>query len=65
MEEAADRYLIAINAQTGNLVRSGGFVGRVIAVDEQLITVDYGHPFGGEPLLCDVQVVEPPGPRTR
>jgi len=49
-------YKVDINAVKGGLVRSGPFVGRIIGVDENDITVDYRHPFGGETLTCDVKV---------
>jgi FKBP-type peptidyl-prolyl cis-trans isomerase 2 len=58
VKEYEDRYEIVINAQPGSLVRNGGIVGRIKNVDEQFITIDYGHPFGDETLLCDV-FVEP------
>lgn len=54
--EYPDRFEIVINAQPGTLVRSGGIVGRIINVDERFITIDYGHPFGGETLSCDILV---------
>lgn len=56
IREFDDRYEIAINAIPGTLVRSSGLVGRVVQVDENFITIDYGHPFGGEVLTCDVLV---------
>jgi FKBP-type peptidyl-prolyl cis-trans isomerase 2 len=56
IEERDDRYEIVIDARPGALVRSAGFVGRVTCVDDRFITIDYGYPFGGEPLLCDVLV---------
>ena len=39
-------------------MRTGPLVGRIIAVENGLFTLDYGLPFGGETLVCDV-VVEP------
>jgi FKBP-type peptidyl-prolyl cis-trans isomerase 2 len=56
VKDLPDRYEIAIDAHPGSLVRSGGYVGRVTSVDDRLITIDYGHPFGGEALSCDVVV---------
>jgi FKBP-type peptidyl-prolyl cis-trans isomerase 2 len=58
VKEYEDHYEIIINAQPGTLVRNGGIVGRITNVDERYITIDYGHPFGGEPLFCDV-LIEP------
>ena len=50
------RYEIVIDANVGTLVRSGPVVGRIVGVDERFITIDYGDPFGGEALVCDVRV---------
>jgi FKBP-type peptidyl-prolyl cis-trans isomerase 2 len=54
-EEGPD-YRIDIDARKGALVRTAGMVGRISAVDEKAITVDFSNPFGGETLLCDVTV---------
>jgi FKBP-type peptidyl-prolyl cis-trans isomerase 2 len=51
-------FRITINPDIGHLVRSGGLIGRVAAVDEEYITLDYRHPFGYEELLCEVTVAE-------
>jgi FKBP-type peptidyl-prolyl cis-trans isomerase 2 len=50
---------IAIDAKVGGLVRSGNMVGRIVAVEERIINIDYGHPFGGEVLKCDVKAARP------
>ena len=47
---------ITIDAPVGSLVRTGPLVGRVVAVDDNSFTLDYGHPFGGEELSCEVSV---------
>jgi FKBP-type peptidyl-prolyl cis-trans isomerase 2 len=65
IKESANQYQIVIDAQAGNLVRNTGYVGRIVGVDENFISIDYGHPFGGDPLLCDIQVVEQQGPGVR
>ncbi|MGA2106098.1 MAG: hypothetical protein ABSH25_00475 [Syntrophorhabdales bacterium] len=57
-------YEIVIHARAGTLVRTGALVGRIVAVDDVSFTIDYGDPFGGEPLLCDVKI-ESIGPRTQ
>jgi FKBP-type peptidyl-prolyl cis-trans isomerase 2 len=49
-------FRITINPTMGHLVRSGGLIGRVVAFDEEYITLDYRHPFGYEELLCEVTV---------
>ncbi len=51
-----DHYDIVTNAQEGHLVRSASQVGRIIKVTEKTFTIDYGNPFGGEELMCDVQI---------
>ncbi len=56
ISETPDEYRIVISADVGSLVRTGGFIGRIAAVDEAAITVDYSHAFGGEALLCGVTV---------
>jgi FKBP-type peptidyl-prolyl cis-trans isomerase 2 len=64
VNELPDRYEIVIDARQGALVRSGGYVGRITAVDDKTITIDYSHPFGEESLLCDV-LVESTAPRNK
>ncbi len=61
VREAADQYDLEIGAETGRLIRTGGMVGRISAVDKDSFTIDYGHPFAGEKLKCEVKVesVEP------
>lgn len=56
IRETARNYEIVINAKRGDLVRTGALVGRIANVDERMITIDYGHPFGYETLKCDVKV---------
>ncbi|MCK4528397.1 FKBP-type peptidyl-prolyl cis-trans isomerase [candidate division WOR-3 bacterium] len=54
--DMGDHFEIVIDAREGHLVRSGPLVGKIIDVDERLFTLDYGHPFGGEALVCDITV---------
>jgi len=56
IRELPDRYETLIDAHVGDLVRGGKLTGRITAVDDQFITVDYGNPFGGETLSCDILV---------
>jgi len=67
VQDAADRWEIVIDAHPGSLVRSGGFVGRIVNVNNRFITIDYGQPFGGEPLFCDVTIeaVKPSQPEKK
>lgn len=48
---------VSYDAPVGTLVRTGPLVGRIAVVDDNFITLDYAHPFGGEELTCDVAVV--------
>jgi FKBP-type peptidyl-prolyl cis-trans isomerase 2 len=54
-EEGRD-YKMDIEARKGALVRAAAMVGRIADVDDKVITIDFGNPFGGETLLCDVTV---------
>jgi FKBP-type peptidyl-prolyl cis-trans isomerase 2 len=47
---------ITIDPPIGELLRTGPLVARIAAVDDTSITLDYGHPFGGEELTCNVTV---------
>ncbi len=60
IREKEKNYEIVIDTPIGKLVRSGGLVGRISEVESRLFTVDYGHPFGGETLTCDVKVEPAP-----
>ncbi len=52
-------YEIEIKAEQGALVRTGPLVGVIIDVKDRLFTLDYGRPFGGRTLACDIEVEEP------
>ena len=54
-----DHFDIVIDAHVGDLVRTGWLVGRIVEVGDQTITIDYGHPLGGETLTCDVLAESP------
>ena len=56
VRETEKEYEIVIDATVGSLIRTARLVGRVTAVDDKNITVDYRNPFGREPLTCDVKV---------
>lgn len=49
-------YKLDIDARKGALVRTGEMVGHISDVDDKAVTVDFGNPFGGETLLCEVTV---------
>ncbi|MGC9966102.1 MAG: hypothetical protein ABSE08_11915 [Syntrophobacteraceae bacterium] len=56
IRENEKNYEIVIDASVGSLVRTRGLVGRISEVRDGSIVVDYGHPFGGETLTCDIKV---------
>ena len=58
VRDGGDRYEVVIDAQIGRLVRTQHLVGRISEIDERhdVFVTDYGHPFGGETLLCDVEI---------
>ena len=55
IRENGNQYEIAIGAIKGNLVRTQAFVGRISDVQDKMFTIDFGNPFGGEPLACEVK----------
>ena len=60
--DRGDYYEIVIDAQVGALVRTGPLVGRIAEVGEKMFTLDYGQPFGGKTLSCEVEANSSPGP---
>ena len=56
IKELPDRFEIVIDAKQGDLIRSGELIGRVLITDDRDITIDFGHPFGGESLKCDLLI---------
>ena len=58
IHDKGDHYEIVLQAKKGDIVRSGPLVGRLIDVDDRSVTIDYGNPFGGEKLMCEITVVE-------
>lgn len=49
-----DAVHTVIEAEVGTVVRTGMFLGRIAAVDDRRITIDYADPFGGKTLQCRV-----------
>jgi FKBP-type peptidyl-prolyl cis-trans isomerase 2 len=66
LREGADDMEITIDPQVGKLVRSGPLAGRISSADDASFTLDYGHPFGGEELTCEIalETVAEPGAQT-
>jgi FKBP-type peptidyl-prolyl cis-trans isomerase 2 len=58
VRENGDQLEIVFDAVVGTLVRMGTIVGRISDAQDKLFTVDFGHPFAGEPLSCEVKAVE-------
>jgi FKBP-type peptidyl-prolyl cis-trans isomerase 2 len=56
VREEENEYKIDIDARVGTLIMAGGTLGRITDVDDQVITIDFRNPFGGETLICDVEV---------
>ncbi|WP_246561728.1 hypothetical protein [Geobacter grbiciae] len=55
VRDGGDQWEIVIDAAVGRIVRSGPLAGRISDVNERFFTIDYGYPFGGESLRCDVK----------
>jgi FKBP-type peptidyl-prolyl cis-trans isomerase 2 len=60
IRENEKNYEIVIDVSVGKLVRMKGLVGRISEVQDRMFTIDYGNPFGGETLTCDVKVEPAP-----
>jgi FKBP-type peptidyl-prolyl cis-trans isomerase 2 len=56
IRDDGEDYKVDIEARKGALVRTGEMAGHITDVDDKGITVDFGNPFGGETLVCDVTV---------
>ena len=56
VEDRGDRYAIVLRTDVGDLVGTGGIIGRIISVNDRHFTVDFGHPLGGRTLSCEVTV---------
>lgn len=52
----ADHYEIITEVSVGQVYRTLNLIGRVVAVTDNDFTLDYGQPFGGEDLSCDVLI---------
>lgn len=63
LKNAGEHYEIHLQLKPGDVLRFGPMVGRVVEVGPDLVTMDFGHPFGGLTLDCEMRVVrrEPEG----
>jgi FKBP-type peptidyl-prolyl cis-trans isomerase 2 len=57
--DKGDSLELVYDARPGTLVRAGWMVGRIAASTEEMMTLDFRHPFGGETLACKVKVDRP------
>jgi FKBP-type peptidyl-prolyl cis-trans isomerase 2 len=57
LTERKKDFRVIIDAEPGTLVRSGPLVGRIVKKDAETFTLDYGHPFGFEKLICEIHVL--------
>jgi FKBP-type peptidyl-prolyl cis-trans isomerase 2 len=55
IREDGDQIRITFEAAKGTPVRMGPIVGRICDANEKMFTIDFGDPFGGEPLACEVK----------
>ena len=60
VRENEKNYEVVIDTPVGKLIRMQGLVGRISEVQDHMFTMDFGHPFGGETLTCDVKVEPAP-----
>jgi len=56
ISDRGNLYEIDIEIKKGDLIRSGDMVGRVVKIEDRMFYLDFGLPFGGEELVCDVRV---------
>lgn len=52
IREGEHAWEILVDAEQGQLVRTGEMIGRITDADERGFTVDYSHPYGFESLSC-------------
>ena len=54
--DAGSHFEIIMDVKEGQLVRDRERLGVISSVDGRYFIVDYGHPFGGQSLSCDVNI---------
>lgn len=57
IKETETEYEIHIRPELGRLVRTGAFVGKVAEILPDRYTMDFGYPFGGEAVVCEIEVL--------
>jgi hypothetical protein len=58
VHDVGDYHHIELDVYEGKLVRTGDNMGYVHKVDDRFFYIDYGHPYGGMELSCDIVVSE-------
>lgn len=56
IEDAGSHFEIILDTQKGQLVRGRDRLGVIVSSDKRYFTVDWGHPFGGQKLYCDIDI---------
>lgn len=54
--DKGDHYDVRVDAEPGDIVRLANMVGVISKITEDRVEMDFGHPFGGVPLACEVSV---------
>jgi len=57
LKDHGDKWLLELEPHIGRLVKTGNYVGRIITVEDDRYTIDFGFPFGNETILCDISIV--------
>jgi len=55
VSEKGNQMEVVIEVAKGALIRMGPYVGRVSDIQHKMFTIDFGDPFAGEKLSCDVR----------
>jgi FKBP-type peptidyl-prolyl cis-trans isomerase 2 len=56
VHDDGDYHRIELDVHEGKVIRTGDNLGVVYKVDDRFFYIDYGHPYGGIELTCDVQI---------
>ncbi|GAB6095206.1 hypothetical protein JCM14469_14580 [Desulfatiferula olefinivorans] len=58
-----EHYIVDIDARAGRPVKMASLLGQIVRVGDDRFVIDYGHPFGGKTLTCDVEIVSVRSPQ--
>ncbi len=56
IRDGGSHWKIHMQVTEGQLVRTGDLIGKVVEVTDTMFYIDFGHPFGGKELVCDVTI---------